>query len=311
MFALLRLYYAALSARIRDWIKIFRTRRERPTSDPHVAVERICIPSRYGRMITAYKYTPRDLSGEGPHPVHINWHASGFVLKRLGLDSHRCLRIAKEVGTIVLDCDYSKGPERQFPAAQDDAEDAVHYVLARPGKYDPARITLGGSSAGGALALSMSLVFGRDRIRACFSLYPVSEWGPLETIAKDKPLLNETVNSGIVLDESRYELFYAAYIPETTDLKDERLSPIYGDVKRLPEYVLLACGDADTLYLDSKRMYEKIMNEGTDAQRKHTQFLTFPNEAHEFNHFPEHQDSRDARDRVYDAAIGMLHASIQ
>ena len=43
----------------------------------HVRVDKIRIPSRdSNRTIPAYMYTPTDV--QGPLPVHLNWHASGF-----------------------------------------------------------------------------------------------------------------------------------------------------------------------------------------------------------------------------------------
>lgn len=306
---LLALPWRFLSAyfyRIYDWISIFTTRHLRPAEKPGVRVERIKIPSRQGgRFIKAYKYTPTDLGTDKPS-VHLNWHASGYLLKRIGLDHYRCYYLASRLKCVVFDCDYAKGPERLFPSATDDAEDAIYYVLARPESFDVSRISVGGSSAGGCIALVMSALFGRDRIKGCFSLYPVTKMVPIKSMDEDKPQLNSKWRSGLVISNALFSAFINAYFRSDSEFNDQRASPILLDVSRLPDNVLVACGDADTLYVDGKRMVEKIHSQGSDAQRTHTRFLSIPGEAHEFNNFPIVQESAEWRDRLYDAAVECL-----
>ncbi|WFD35305.1 hypothetical protein MCUN1_002156 [Malassezia cuniculi] len=310
LFALPWRFLVAYFFRINDWIKIIATRSLRPSQNPGVIVERINIPSRQGgRYIKAYKYTPTDVEKGVPLSVHLNWHASGYLLKRLGLDHYRCYVIASRLKCVVLDCDYAKGPERLFPAASDDAEDALNYVFARPDKFDTSRVSVGGSSAGGSLALAMSMLFGRERIKACFALYPPTKWVSPKDYDEDKPMLNPRFNSGLVLSNSAMKVFMDLYEITEDRYRDFRVSPIYGDLSRLPDHVLVACGDADTLHADGDRFVEKVHAHGTAAQRANTRFLSIPDEAHEFNNFPVHPNSIEWRDRLYNAAVETLSAA--
>jgi hypothetical protein len=93
------------------------------------------IPSRdRGRSIPANLYLPPNaqLNPTSPLPVLINWHGSGFVLPGHGADAIFCARMAETAGIAVLDADYRKGPEHVFPAAINDAEDALRWVNRQP-----------------------------------------------------------------------------------------------------------------------------------------------------------------------------------
>ena len=231
------------------------------------------------------------------------------MLKRLGLDHYRCYFLASRLKCIVLDCDYAKGPERLFPAASNDAEDAVNYVLAHPGEFDTSRVSVGGSSAGGSLSLAMSMHFGRDRIKACFALYPLTKVVLMKNYVEDKPVLNRNYRSGLVISYTLMKAFVELYDLDDEKIKDFRVSPIYGDISRLPDHVLVACGDGDTLHVDGDIFVQKVHDEGTPAQRANSRFLSVPDEAHEFNNFPITPESAAWRDRVYSAAVETLQAA--
>ena len=241
--------------------------------------------------------------------MHINWHASGWVLKRLGLDSYMLSTFAKRLNAVVLDCDYRKGPEHKFPAAHNDCEDAVAYVLAHPDKYDVTRLTLGGSSAGGTMALAAAATFS-PKVKGVFALYPSTEIVPAEKVATTKIPPNKKYVSGVYLVPWLVRLFLRAYSRSDEDLKDARFSPYYGDVARLPNHILLACGDGDTLYNDSRQFYDKIQRQGSAVQKRGTDFMSIPDQSHEFNNMPRTPATIAWRDKLYDAAIAHIELSL-
>jgi acetyl esterase/lipase len=78
------------------------------------------------------------------------------------------------VGCAVLNVDYSKAPERQWPAAINDVDAAIRWARAnaKENGWDNERISVGGFSAGGNLALCACLGNeGRD-LKAVVAFYP-------------------------------------------------------------------------------------------------------------------------------------------
>lgn len=94
-----------------------------------------------------------------PKPALIYLHGGGFTL--FSIDTHdRLMReYAAAGGFIVIGVDYPLGPETKFPVALEQVADLVCW-LGTHGKdwnVDPARIAIGGDSAGGNISMGTSL----------------------------------------------------------------------------------------------------------------------------------------------------------
>ncbi|MFZ0529053.1 MAG: alpha/beta hydrolase [Propionicimonas sp.] len=85
-------------------------------------------------------------------------HGGGFVLGSPEQDDRTCLAIASRLGMTVASVDYRLAPEHPFPAALDDAWAALGWLLdhSTERQIDPARIAVGGASAGGGLAAALA-----------------------------------------------------------------------------------------------------------------------------------------------------------
>jgi acetyl esterase len=96
---------------------------------------------------------------EGALPVLVYFHGGGWLFG--GLDgSDRATRLmANEARAIVISVAYRLSPEAPYPAAWDDAEDAWTWARANAARLggDPARMGVGGDSAGGNLAVNVSM----------------------------------------------------------------------------------------------------------------------------------------------------------
>ncbi|KAK8081118.1 esterase/lipase [Apiospora hydei] len=123
-----------------------------PLAEAGVRKKRFLIPSRDpGRTILAHLYLPLKPSEDGrPLPV------LRLRLPLHGTDAYFCTRMARDAGLAVLDADYRKAPEHPFPAAIDDAEDALRWVASHAASaaynLDPSRVAVSGFSAGGHIA---------------------------------------------------------------------------------------------------------------------------------------------------------------
>ena len=85
-------------------------------------------------------------------------HGGGFVSGSPEGDDGCCSQYAHEAGILVVSVDYRLAPEHPFPAALDDVQATFEWVAAQAGKLgvDPARIAIGGASAGGGLAAGLA-----------------------------------------------------------------------------------------------------------------------------------------------------------
>ncbi|KAF2492954.1 alpha/beta-hydrolase [Lophium mytilinum] len=186
------------------------------------------IPSRNSkRTIKVHVYAPPSPKPtKAPHPVLLNFHGSGFVVDMHGSDAPFCRQIASATGLTVLDCDYRKAPEHPFPAALEDVEDAMRYVLSRPEEYDATQTHLSGFSAGANLALAVCGVplrdlgtgFIRERVRKVVAFYP-----PLD-LATSPATKRAPDGSAGTLPVPVAKLFNTCYITPGQEATDPRIS---------------------------------------------------------------------------------------
>ncbi len=102
----------------------------------------------------------RSLAAGDATPGAFVWlHGGGWAIGDLESHDPICRALAARSGATVVAVDYRLAPEHVFPAAIDDAW-AVTEWLARDGGsvgIDPARLVVGGDSAGGNLAAVVAL----------------------------------------------------------------------------------------------------------------------------------------------------------
>ncbi len=98
-----------------------------------------------------------------PHVVRSSaaflWiHGGGYVLGRAVLNDRLCGEIARDLGITVVAVEYRKAPDHPFPAALDDCHAAWTWLQheAASLEIDPARVAIGGESAGGGLAAALA-----------------------------------------------------------------------------------------------------------------------------------------------------------
>jgi acetyl esterase/lipase len=75
-------------------------------------------------------------------------HGGGFVMGSAAQDDAVCRHFATTLGIVVASVEYRLAPEHRFPVPVEDCHDALGW-LARQTYVDPARIAIGGASAGG------------------------------------------------------------------------------------------------------------------------------------------------------------------
>lgn len=148
-----------------------------PAGEPVARVENRSIPGPAGE-IPVRIYTP---AGSGPFPVLVFFHGGGWVICNLDTHDAPCRSLANGADCVVVSVDYRLAPEHKFPAAPEDCFAATRWVAEHTAEIngDPARIAVGGDSAGGNLAAIVSQLArdnGGPRLIFQLLIYPAVDF---------------------------------------------------------------------------------------------------------------------------------------
>lgn len=185
--------------------------------------------------LKARLYVPEGASGNAPLLVFL--HGGGFIFGDLDSHDAPCRLLASESGVKVLSVDYRLAPESPFPAAYDDSVAAFRWAVEHAAELgaDPARIGVGGDSAGGNLAAGVALAVGED---CAFQLliYPVTQ-------SEANTRSREDLSEGFYLTSDFIAAATDNYLPEGIDRRDPRHAPLYAEIPATgiaPAYVATA-----------------------------------------------------------------------
>ncbi|HEX5698676.1 MAG TPA: alpha/beta hydrolase [Rhodoferax sp.] len=185
-------------------------------------VENFTLPARDGFELPVRLYAPSD----EPLPVLVYLHGGGFTIGSVATHDVLCRHLSHLAHCAVLSVDYRLAPEHLFPVAYEDAWDAVKWVAEQGAEkgLDPARIAVGGDSAGGTLAAACALQ-ARDTgldLKLQLLFYPGC------CAHQDTPS-HKTFGHGFVLEAAHIAYFFDLYIPNLTDREDWRFAPLMAD----------------------------------------------------------------------------------
>jgi acetyl esterase len=166
------------------------------------------------------------------------FHGGGFIYGDLESHDASCRFLAERSGARVLAIDYRLAPEHPFPAAYDDAISAYRWVVEHADELDvdPARLAVGGDSAGANLAIGVAVEAARSGLPLAFQLlvYPVTD-------AVRDTASARLFAEGFYLTLAFMELASRSYVVGA-DPRDPRISPRYADLPPglAPAYVATA-----------------------------------------------------------------------
>lgn len=212
--------------------------------------------------LPARLYSP-DEPGE-PHPLLVFFHGGGFVLGDLDTHDAPCRLLCRHGGTHVLSVDYRLAPEHPFPAAVEDALAALRWGLKSAADLgaDPARVAVGGDSAGANLAAVAALLAVREggpapMLQALF--YPATE---MHEETRSRRLFAR----GFLLDREMTDWFGDRYAPGA-DTTDWRLSVLRadGELLRRAAPALVVTAGFDPLRDEGEAYAQKLRSLGVPA----------------------------------------------
>jgi acetyl esterase len=227
---------------------------------PRVEDRRIPAP---GREIPVRVYWP---SFESSLPALVFFHGGGWVLGNLDAVDRSCRALAASSGCVVVSVDYRLAPEHKFPAPLEDAFDAVSYVARHAHGYgiDPARIAVGGDSAGGNLAAACALMArerGGPAIAFQLLIYPATDR------YDDSPSTCEYAD-GHRLTRAGMEWFWKHYLAAPEQGREPYVSPSYAaDLAVLPPAFVITA-ECDPIRDQGEKYAARLAEAGVPVRLK-------------------------------------------
>lgn len=221
--------------------------------------------------------------------VILQLHGGAYLIGFLDMYRKFAYRYAKLSGASVFSLDYRVAPEYPYPAALDDAMNAWNWLLDN--HYKAENIIVAGDSAGGNLALALTLKLCENGMALPSALVLMSPWADMTGVGasrtlnyKKDPMFGKRAGDGGPEDKRKPGNPYAG----DTDLHDVHLSPMFADFSGFPP-MLIQVGDWEMLLDDARTVAKKAWKAGVDAT-----LMEFPGMFHVFQSVHFLPESREA-----------------
>lgn len=227
-------------------------------SDDHVRVSRYRTPGYQGAELQTLVIEP--WHSEGNLPCVVFFHGGGFMLKASYVHNRMAKMYAERLPCKVVYTDYRLSPKFPFPVSVEDCYQTYRWVLDNTAMLDvnPDKIVVAGDSAGGNLALAVTLM-ARDRgVRvpnAELLIYPATDRRMITDSMKrytDTPVWNARLS----------KMMWKAYLGDQHPERIEYASPIEAESWKgfPPAYIEVAQYDA--LRDEGIALYHKLQEQG-------------------------------------------------
>ena len=216
--------------------------------------------------VHCYVLTPRRPQG-GPKLMLMHLHPGGYTIGagEGGLSEAAMVAGASGIATVAVD--YRMPPDHPFPAPIDDAT-AVWKTIAQ--RWPNRKLGLFGSSTGGAMVLAVTQRAIAEGARVPDAIVAGTPWSDLSETG-DSYFTNRYVDPLVYRGGLSVQ---AAQYAHGLDLKDPRLSPVYGSFARFPPTLLLS-GTRDLFLSNTARVDRKLRDAG-----RHSELIVYEGVSH-------------------------------
>jgi len=212
----------------------------------------------------AHWVQPKDVLTDG---VILYFHGGGFIAESPAIHDPLLAALGRAAGARGFMVDYRLAPEHPFPAALEDCYAAWNFLLSSG--IDPGRVVIAGDSAGGNLAVVTAMRARDEGMPQPAALVLLS------------PVLDLTFSGASVARNDGIDPLFRAssvrmlqsYYGVGQDLRDARLSPLFGRLTGLPPSMLLV-GSSELLLDDTLRFAARVA--GSKASVWHDMPHVFP-----------------------------------
>lgn len=271
------------------------TKQNKPPLEPVGNVAHRLIPGGAGQQMLIRIYQP---AGDGPFPALVYYHGGGYVIANLDAYDSSCRALTNAANCTVVSVAYRLAPEAKFPAPVEDGMAAYRWVLdnAASIRVDPARVAVGGESAGGNLATVVSMM-ARDRGVKLpvhqMLIYPITNY------FANTPSYAEFTDA-MPLATPALAWFAGYYLRRPGDAANPYASPFRGNVAGLPSATVITA-EIDPLRDEGEAYAKKLQDAGVA-----TTLTRYPGVTHEFFSLAGVLDK--AKAAVAEAAMGLKKA---
>ena len=161
-------------------------------------------------------------------------------------------KLAMSTSMDVLSFDYRLAPECPYPAAVEDAMKAWNYLMLLG--YGARDVIVAGDSAGGNLALALTLQLKEQKRLLPRGLALMSPWTDLTSSGKSH---EAKAHLDPVLNEEYIGRMVKAYA-EGQDLRNPLISPLFGDFEGFPP-TYIQVGENEILLSDSISLHKRLV----------------------------------------------------
>lgn len=224
-------------------------------------LERVFDPGAGALRVRVY----RPVLAPGPLPALVYLHGGGFTL--FSIDTHdRLMReYAARGGFTVIGVDYPLSPEAKYPEALNRIEALMLWLRDNAGAWDvdPARIAMGGDSAGGNLCFA-----------TCLRLRAQGQLGLVKAVLSNYGGFSATISDasearfggpGSILNREEARGYWANYLRGPQDEEDPQACPLLADVAGFPPCFLVV-PELDLVAEHSLAMHERLKQAGVEVE---------------------------------------------
>ncbi|MEJ7912795.1 MAG: alpha/beta hydrolase [Chitinophagaceae bacterium] len=199
-------------------------------------------------------YTPK--TGKASYPVIVYYPGGGWVIATIDTYDASAQALAEKTDAVLISVAYRKGPEFKFPTAHKDAFAAYRWALRNAStiKGDSTKIAVAGESAGGNLAVAVSMMARDSSVRRPvhqLAVYPVAN-KDLNTASKNqyagaKPLATPAL-----------PWFLMHYLNSTAEAANPLISLVDANLSGLPKTTIIAA-EIDPLQTEGRQLADKLV----------------------------------------------------
>jgi acetyl esterase/lipase len=244
-----------------EWLALIAADDEAKVTEVQAAIDQSAVSVERVEVegVAVYHVIPDEIDPRHEDHLFVHVHGGAYVLNGGDACVAEALVIALGTKMPALSIDYRMAPRHPYPAAVDDVVTVYrHLLMQRPARS----MAMGGASAGGGITMSAVQQLIEMNIDVPGALYlgtPGSDLsGTGDTFHTNKGVdRNIPTYDGII--EAMVTLYAGGF-----NLKDPRISPIYGDFTGFPP-TFLVTGTRDLFLSNTVRTHTKLRQAGVVA----------------------------------------------